>query len=166
MGKNSKSWSPTILGKKHLEIMKVTIISSDRRNRLRSWRSKTKKVGLNSSSVAANSALIHLNYFHVTEIHHSVGVKYTTQPGAKGGRRLSPRPCSDTPGPLGRLWRGWMGPCCPLGCRGQKRFAPEALGTGSTVTAAPCRLQSPDRPNTCSEHAGQEATWPRQGTAF
>lgn len=42
--------------------------------------------------MAANSALIHLNYFHVTEIHHSVGVKYTTQPGAKGGRRLSRAP--------------------------------------------------------------------------
>ena len=88
------------MGKKHLEIMKVTIISSDRRNRLRSWRSKTKKVGLNSSSVAANSALIHLNYFHVTEIHHSVESEIHNP--ARGKRRKTPLPAplQHHPGPL------------------------------------------------------------------
>lgn len=117
--------------------MKVTIISSDRRNRLRSLRSKTKKVGLNSSSVAANSALIYLNYFHVTEIHHSVGSEIQNPARDKGAM---PTPLKGRPGPLRAPVEGLDGAHCPSGCHTQKRFAPEALGTGR----APCRLQSPD----------------------
>lgn len=79
------------------------------------------------------------------------GVKYKTWPGAKGGRRLSPHPCSVTPGPAVRLRRGWTGRC-PSGCCGQA-FAPEALGTGSAATfCAGCSPQT--RPNMCLRARG------------
>ena len=117
--------------------MKVTIISSDRRNRLRSLRSKTKKVGLNSSSVAANSALIYLNYFHVTEIHHSVGSEIQNPARDKGAM---PMPLQGRPGPLRAPVEGLDGAHCPSGCHTQKRFAPEALGTGRAPWRCPCLL--------------------------
>lgn len=136
--------------------MKVTIISSDRRNRLRSLRSKTKNVGLNSSSVAANSALIYLNYFHVTEIHHSVGSEI--QNPARGKRSKCPRPCRVASGPSGHLWRGWMRRTVPRAAADRSALPLKHLAQAGPC--AGCRLRTGQ--TRASGHAGQEATRARR----
>ena len=103
--------------------------------------------------MAANSALIYLSYFHVTEIHHSVGSE--VQNLARGKRRKTPlpTPLQCHPRPRRAPAKGLDGARCPLGCCRQKRFAPEVLGTGSAVTfRAGCSPQT--RPNTCLRARG------------
>lgn len=103
--------------------------------------------------MAANSALIYRNYFHVTEIHHSVGSEI--QNLARGKRRKTPlpTPLQGHPRPRRAPVKGLDGARHPSGCRGQKRFAPEALSTGSAVTIrAGCSLRT--RPKTCLRARG------------
>lgn len=52
--------------------------------------------------MAANSALIYLNYFHVTEIHHSVGSEIQNPARGKGVNAYAP---AGLLGPLRALWR-------------------------------------------------------------
>lgn len=147
-----------------------TIISSDRRNRLRSLRSKTKKVGLNSSSVAANSALIYLNYLPCHWDTSQCGEEYKP---SQGKRSKCPRPCRAL-GPPGHLWRGWMRRTVPRAAAQTEALCP----LKHLAQAGPCAGCSLRTGQTrASGHAGQRPRWarrprvpgghaPRQGTAF
>lgn len=93
------------------------------------------------------------------------GVKYKTWPGAKGGRRLSPHLCRVTPGPAGRLWRGWTGRAVPRAAVDRSALPLKRSAQAALWPSVQAAASGPGR-RRASEHAGQEATRPRQGTVF